>query len=125
MGDSSFSNTFIDLPLLAIGVIVLVLLALLYLFRHRPPAPFIKGGKNRRPRLFVVDAAAVDARRRIVLIRRDHVEHLVMIGGPNDILLETRIPAPIGTRHKPADGQQATVAKPAPQQASPTDNPES
>jgi len=32
-------------------------------------------------RLAVVDAAAVDGRRRLVLIRRDNVEHLLMIGG--------------------------------------------
>src|SRR6516165_4641758 len=39
-------------------------------------------------RLAVVDAAAVDGRRRLVLIRRDNVEHLLMIGGGADIVVE-------------------------------------
>nr|WP_272210806.1 flagellar biosynthetic protein FliO [Marinicella sp. W31]MDC2876722.1 flagellar biosynthetic protein FliO [Marinicella sp. W31] len=111
MGDTTFSNALFDFPILSIGIIVLAVLAIWYLLRHRPPSPFIKGGKNRRPRLLVVDAAAVDARRRVVLIRRDNVEHLVMIGGPNDILLETRIPAPIGTRHRAAAEQNAVKAE--------------
>ena len=42
-------------------------------------------------RLAVVDAAAVDGRRRLVLIRRDNVEHLLMIGGGADIVVEPNI----------------------------------
>ena len=38
--------------------------------------------RGRQPRLAVIDAAAVDGRRRLILIRRDNVEHLLMIGGP-------------------------------------------
>src|SRR5262245_7262342 len=37
------------------------------------------GLRGRQPRLAVIDAAAVDARRKLVLIRRDNVEHLIMI----------------------------------------------
>src|SRR5438093_2959376 len=48
-------------------------------------------GRGRQPRLAVIDAAAVDARRRLVLIRRDNVEHLLMIGGPSDIVVEQNI----------------------------------
>ena len=43
------------------------------------------------PRLAVIDAAAVDGRRRLVLVRRDNVEHLLMIGGPTDIVVEPNI----------------------------------
>ena len=53
------------------------------------------GAASRRgrqpPRLAVIDAAAVDGRRRLVLIRRDNVEHLLMIGGPADIVVEPNI----------------------------------
>ncbi len=121
MGNMTFSNAIFDFPLLSLGVIILAVLAIWRLLRHRPPSPFIKGGKNRRPRLYVVDAAAVDARRRVVLVRRDNVEHLVMIGGPNDILLETRIPAPIGTRHQPEPAQPPAKSE---QQAPPKAQPE-
>jgi flagellar protein FliO/FliZ len=48
-------------------------------------------GRSRQPRLAVIDAASVDARRRLVLIRRDNVEHLIMIGGPTDVLIEPNI----------------------------------
>lgn len=43
------------------------------------------------PRLSVVEQASVDSRRRVVLIRRDDVEHLVMTGGPVDVVIETGI----------------------------------
>jgi flagellar protein FliO/FliZ len=38
-----------------------------------------------------VDQANVDGRRRLVLIRRDDVEHLIMTGGPVDVVIETGI----------------------------------
>src|SRR4051795_4820791 len=47
--------------------------------------------RGRMPRLAVIDAAAVDGRRRLVLVRRDNVEHLLMIGGPTDIVVESNI----------------------------------
>ncbi len=47
--------------------------------------------RGRMPRLAVIDAAAVDGRRRLVLVRRDNVEHLLMIGGPSDIVVESNI----------------------------------
>src|ERR1700680_92899 len=47
--------------------------------------------RGRMPRLAVIDAAAVDGRRRLVLVRRHNVEHLLMIGGPSDIVVEPNI----------------------------------
>src|SRR5580693_2924731 len=47
--------------------------------------------RGRMPRLAVIDAAAVDGRRRLVLVRRDNIEHLLMIGGPTDIVVEQNI----------------------------------
>lgn len=47
--------------------------------------------RGRMPRLAVIDAAAVDGRRRLVLVRRDNVEHLLMIGGPADLVVEPNI----------------------------------
>ncbi|MDB5569776.1 MAG: hypothetical protein JWN93_959, partial [Hyphomicrobiales bacterium] len=49
------------------------------------------GGRARQPRLGVVDAYDLDRQRQLVLVRRDNVEHLVMIGGPNDVLIESSI----------------------------------
>jgi len=47
--------------------------------------------RGRQPRLAVIDAAPVDGRRRLVLVRRDNVEHLLMIGGPSDFVVEQNI----------------------------------
>lgn len=76
---------------LGVALALLCLFIVLWLMRNRASSPFVRGGRNRQPRLQVLDAAAVDARRRIVLIRRDNVEHLVMIGGPTDIVIESGI----------------------------------
>jgi hypothetical protein len=51
-----------------------------------PPRP--------EPRLGVMEHAYVDRQRRLVLIRRDDVEHLIMTGGPVDVVIETGIAAP-------------------------------
>src|ERR1700728_4156138 len=49
------------------------------------------GTRGRQPRLAVIDHASVDARRRLILVRRDNVEHLLMIGGPTDVVVEANI----------------------------------
>ncbi|MCH9807181.1 MAG: flagellar biosynthetic protein FliO [Alphaproteobacteria bacterium] len=46
--------------------------------------------KNEK-RLDVVEQAALDGRRKLVLIRRDGKEHLIMTGGPVDVVIETGI----------------------------------
>jgi flagellar protein FliO/FliZ len=73
--------------------------------------------RGRQPRLAVIDAAAVDGRRRLLLIRRDNVEHLLMIGGPTDVVVETNI-VRAGAVREPAPGRQPAAAdipsRPAP-----------
>lgn len=63
-------------------------------FRMRRGAP---------PRLAVVEVAVVDARHRLVLLRRDNTEHLVLLGTASDLLIETGIDAP-NAPPPPADG---------------------
>ncbi|MCZ7481979.1 flagellar biosynthetic protein FliO [Rhizobium rhizogenes] len=89
----TYGNNLI-VAVVGVGVALLVLAIALWLLRRRSgSSPFIRGGRNRQPRLQVLDATAVDARRRLVLVRRDNVEHLVMIGGPTDIVIESGIGA--------------------------------
>jgi hypothetical protein len=64
--------------------------------------------RGRQPRLAVIDYASVDARRRLILVRRDNVEHLVMIGGPTDVVVEANI-----VRAAPAT-RDIPAARPAP-----------
>ena len=52
-------------------------------FRFRPDRWF---QPRPEPRLGVSEQANIDGRRKLLLVRRDDVEHLLMIGGPVDIL---------------------------------------
>ncbi len=47
-------------------------------------------------RLGVIEEANLDGRRKLILLRRDGVEHLVMIGGPTDVIIESGIEAGAG-----------------------------
>ena len=70
-------------------LIVLILIGILFWIIRRIGGG---GGTGRRgSRLGIVEAAVVDRSRRLVLIRRDAVEHLVMIGGPQDVVVENNI----------------------------------
>ena len=77
--------------------------------------------RGRMPRLAVIDAAAVDGRRRLVLVRRDNVEHLLMIGGPSDIVVEPNIVRATAARDqmspRPAVGEQPPRIAPLPDAA--------
>jgi hypothetical protein len=80
-----------------IAVLALVAAAAVFLVRSylagtSPRAALF--GPKAPPRLAVVDYANVDGRRRLVLVRRDNTEHLIMTGGPVDVLIETGIAAP-------------------------------
>lgn len=64
-------------------------------------------GRNEK-RLDVVEQATLDGRRRLVLIRRDDKEHLIMTGGPVDVVIETGI-----DRDRKSGGVDSVVATPA------------
>lgn len=92
-------------------VVVLLLIAVVvWLVRRYSGGAFAAGGRGRLPRLAIVDAMAVDNRRRLVLVRRDNVEHLLLIGGPSDIVVE---PAILRTRTAAARTPQQAEARPA------------
>lgn len=61
------------------------------------------GAKAER-RLAIVEVLAVDARRRMVLVRRDDTEHLVLIGAERDTVIETGISAPGAVPDTPKGG---------------------
>lgn len=76
--------------------IVLILVALFAFLLRRITGGRLRargqgGGRARQPRLGVVDIHDLDRQRQLVLIRRDNVEHLVMIGGASDVVVETNI----------------------------------
>ncbi|MBZ9882575.1 flagellar biosynthetic protein FliO [Mesorhizobium sp. CA10] len=117
----------------ALIMLVVVLLAI-KVVRNLTFGTFVAGGRNRKTRLAVMDATAVDSHRRLVLVRRDDIEHLILIGGPTDVVVERDIR--LAALRRPAltgdTGQQQTgVAQrprapqpaPAPALARPTPPP--
>lgn len=80
--------------------------------------------RGRAPRLAVIDAAAVDGRRRLVLVRRDNVEHLLMIGGPSDLVVEQNILRAVPV-NAPRDMPSPRAAADAAQRASEPARPQS
>jgi hypothetical protein len=77
-------------------IIIFVLLALFAVILRRVTAPRGStanqaGSRSRQPRLGVIDSFDIDSKRQLVLVRRDNVEHLIMIGGPNDVVIESSI----------------------------------
>ncbi|WP_409562872.1 flagellar biosynthetic protein FliO [Hyphomicrobium sp. B1] len=83
------------LAVLSAGAVVFVRA---YLTGTSPSALLFKPKGERR--LEVIDHASIDSRRKLILIRRDDVEHLLLTGGPVDVVVET--------------GIKATAARPVP-----------
>ena len=99
-------------------IVLLVLLVAIRIVRAFSVGTFISGGRQRKTRLAVMDATAVDSHRRLVLVRRDDVEHLILIGGPSDVVVEQNIRMAAPAR-RPAveDGHAQRAPEPAPSPA--------
>jgi flagellar protein FliO/FliZ len=87
-------------------VLVLIVLVLWLLKRVGMAGVAVGGPKTRRRRLQVVEALALDTRRRLVLVRRDGMEHLLLLGASGDLLIESGI----GDPKDFADGMAALAA---------------
>ncbi|WP_299940126.1 flagellar biosynthetic protein FliO [uncultured Nitratireductor sp.] len=93
-------------------VIAIVLLVFVRVNRRFTAGTFISGSRGKQPRLAVTDATPVDNHRRLVLVRRDDVEHLILIGGPSDIVVEANIGKELPARIEPVAPQRQS--EPAP-----------
>ena len=58
------------------------------------PGSLMPAGSGRAQRLAVVEVKQLDVRRRLVLIRRDGVEHLLLLGATQDLVIESGITPP-------------------------------
>src|SRR5438477_9500512 len=115
-----------DLPymkfLIAFAIVFVLIIATFWLLRRFGGARLgNNAARGRQPRLAVIDAAAVDGRRRLVLIRRDNVEHLVMIGGPSDVVIEQNIvrAVPVASQREAPGVRTAGQPEQAPRAAEP------
>ena len=81
--------------LLGLIFVLGLILALAWAARRMNLIPgAIKLAKNGPRRLAIVEISAVDAKRRLVLVRRDNVEHLLLLGPTNETVVESGITAP-------------------------------
>ena len=75
---------------IALGIVLLLIVLGVWVLKAFFRASSTLGrGRNRR--LMVVDSVALDPRRQLILVRRDDVEHVIMTGGPQDLVVETGI----------------------------------
>lgn len=77
--------------LLALAVFGLLFVAKKQLVLGTSSPGFRLFGPKPEHRIGVVDHVSVDGKRRLILLRRDDVEHLIMTGGPVDVVIETGI----------------------------------
>ena len=115
----------------ALGAVIVAILLVLWLLKVLSRATGnVTRGRNRR--LAVVDSLALDPKRQLLIVRRDNVEHLIMVGGPQDMVVETGIaveevpaaqptrrPIPMVAARKPAPAKAPAPAPTAAQPAEP------
>ena len=68
--------------------------------------------RGRQPRLGIVDIYELDRHRQLILLRRDNVEHLLLVGGPNDVVIERHIQRGAGARYTAEGGRDPEPAPP-------------
>jgi flagellar protein FliO/FliZ len=98
-----FAAKFILAFVIVLGLILLLLWAV-----RRFGSGGLDGVRGRQHRLSVLEWARVDNRRSLCLIRRDNVEHLLIVGGPTDVVIEANI---VRAATAPRD---VGIARPAP-----------
>lgn len=95
--DGSFSLQFA----IIFVVIFLILAGVVFAFRRLTGKGMTlskAGPRGRQPRLGIVDIYELDRQRQLILLRRDNVEHLLLVGGPNDVVIERNINRSMGAR---------------------------
>lgn len=94
---------------IAIAVVAAVVVVGFALYRLFANKEFSAGRRNKQARLAVTDAINVGQRHKLVLVRRDDVEHLVMIGGSTEIVVETNIRRNVAARPREQMRDQGLV----------------
>ncbi|MFD2262364.1 FliO/MopB family protein [Lacibacterium aquatile] len=82
-----------------VGVLILLWVLALVLKRYAGNGARRWG---RSKRLGLVEVLPIDSKRRVVLIRRDDQEHLLLIGGEHDLLVSTHDAPPEAPRPRKA-----------------------
>jgi flagellar protein FliO/FliZ len=97
-GTESRAILFVVAFAIILALVALFGLVLRRLTGARLMMPGSDRSRSRQPRLGIVDVYDLDRQRQLLLLRRDNVEHLLLIGGPNDVVIETNIVRVAGAR---------------------------
>ncbi len=87
---SGENGSAINLVLITLAIAIL-LIVIVWIFRKITGTAARRAMRSRVPRLSITDSTTVDDKRYLVMVRRDNVEHLLLIGGANDIVVESNI----------------------------------
>lgn len=101
---------------MALFFVVALIMIVAWVMRRVGMAGGTVRGRARQRRLSVVEALPIDAKRRLILIRRDDREHLILLGANGDLLVDS---APAGGFDS-ALAKSADTAPAAPPTAPPT-----
>lgn len=74
--------------LMALLFVVVLIMAVAWIMRRIGMGGGLRPGSRQR-RLGVVEALPLDAKRRLVLIRRDDREHLILLSATGDLLIDS------------------------------------
>lgn len=97
-GDNMVMRTIVGL------LLVLIIIAIIsWILRRVMGTQVNNRSRGRQPRISIADSQAIDNRHRLVLVRRDNVEHLLLIGGSNNLVVEEGI----NKQAHPRAGKQA------------------
>ncbi len=80
--------------ILALIVVLGLIFAVTWVMKRLGVGQNQLGVLGRKRRLRTVESTNIDGRHRLVLVRRDSVEHLVLLGPTNSQVIETGIAAP-------------------------------
>ncbi len=79
--------------ILALAVVVGLIMGMAWLLRRYGLGDGTRTPLGRKKRISAVESSSVDARHKLVLVRRDNTEHLLLIGPTTAVVIEDRIPA--------------------------------
>ena len=99
MSDAFFQSEALTYAVAAIAFLAgahLLLLIFRRAFRHRLRVPARGAGHGNAELLGIAKSFVLDRKRQLLSVRRDNVEHLIMIGGPSDLVIEPDFTATSG-----------------------------
>ena len=108
------------LVLAAVGAVVLLAIVLVLhfrfrIFRRRKGRGRKSGMLSQNSRIEILESKVIDGDRKLLLVRCDQVEHLIVVGGPADVVVENDVrkvrgPAPTPARSTPAEPTRRSAA---------------